>query len=175
MTRQKAAPAPEPADTPMHALVRELIADLQAMRAKIPGFRDAHPKTRKLVRTYRSVPREFIAKMNDTVKQSEEMKSFGTYNPEAGAETLDFVDNFKLFRSFVEMFLSGVNFTIEYRHAEIAERALETYQLSKALRSGPRSNLRMHVAELRQALNRAGSRRRRKKTGRAQATAKKVE
>jgi hypothetical protein len=163
MRRKKAVPVPEPVDTPMHALVRELIADLQAMRAKIPGFRDAHPKTRKMVRTYRSVPREFIAKMNDSVKQSEEMKSFGTYDPEAGAETLDFVDNFKLFRSFVEMFLSGVNFTIEYRHAEIADRALQTYQLSKALRTGPRSDLRAHVAHLREALNRAGRRRRKKK------------
>jgi hypothetical protein len=163
MRRQKALPVPEPVDTPMQALVRELIADLQAMRAKIPGFRDAHPKTRKLVRTYRSVPREFIAKMNDSVKQSEEMKSFGTYDPEAGAETLDFVDNFKLFRTFVEMFLSGVNFTIEYRHAEIAEHALETYQLSKALRTGPRSDLRSHVARLREALNRSGRRRRKKK------------
>jgi len=38
-----------------------------------------------MVRTYRSVPREFIAKMNDCVKQSDEMTSFGTYDPEAGA------------------------------------------------------------------------------------------
>src|SRR5437763_1626380 len=163
MSKQKALPAPQPANTPMHALVRELIADLQAMRAKIPGFRDPHPKRRKLVRTYRSVPREFISKMNDSAKQSEEMKSFGTYDPQAGAEALDFIDSFKLFRGFVEIFLSGVNFTIEQRHADIAERALETYQLSKALRTGPKSNLRMHVAQLREALNRAGRRRRKKK------------
>ncbi|HEX3110083.1 MAG TPA: hypothetical protein VHU41_13395, partial [Thermoanaerobaculia bacterium] len=95
--------------------------------------------------------------------------SFGTYDPEAGAEALDFVDNLKLFRSFVEMFLSGVNFTIEYRHAEIAEHALETYQLSKALRTGPRSDLRSHVARLREALNRAGRHRKKKKAASASA------
>ena len=146
----------------MQTLVQELIADLKAMRAKIPRFQDPHPKTRKLVRTYRSVPRAFVLTMNGCAQQSEEMKSFGTYDPIAGAEALDFIDNFKVFRDFVEIFLSGVNFTIEYRHAEIAERALQTYQLSKALRTGPKSTLRMHVAELREALNRAGRKRRKK-------------
>jgi hypothetical protein len=147
----------------MHALVLELIDDLNAIRAKIPRFQDPHPKTRKMVRTYRSVPREFIVVMNGCAQQSEEMKMFGTYDPEAGAEALDFIDNFRVFTDFVEMFLLGVNFTIEWRHAEIAERALQTYQLSKALRTGPRSNLRQHVASLREAMNRAGRKRRKKK------------
>ena len=160
---KKALPTRKPTDTPMQTLVQELIKDLQAMRAKIPRFQDPHPKTRKLVRTYRSVPRAFVVTMNGCAQQSEEMKAFGTYDPMAGIQALDFIDNFKVFRDFVEIFLSGLNFTIEYRHAEVAERALQTYQLSKVLKTGPKSDLRMHVAELREALNRAGRKRRKKK------------
>jgi len=157
-------PEPDATITPMHVLMQELVEDLNAIRAKIPRLQYPHPRTTKLVRTYRSVPRAFIKQMNDTVKYEDEIKAFGTYDWEAGEEALDFVDNFRTFRTEVNAFLSALNFTIEYRHAEVAEKALQTYQIAKALRRRLGSNLGSHVERLREALNRAGKKRGRKQS-----------
>jgi hypothetical protein len=154
---------PEVTITPMHLLMMELVQDLNAIRAKIPRLQSPHPRTTKLVRTYRSVPRAFVEQMNNTVKYEDEIKVFGTYDWEAGAEALDFVDNFRIFRGEVNGFLSALNFTIELRHAEVAEKALQTYQIAKALRRRRGSNLGSHVTRLREALNRAGKKRAKKK------------
>ena len=156
-------PPDEPVVTPMQLLVKELFADLEAIQAKIPNFQYPHPRTRKLVRTYRSVPRAFIQEMNDSVKMEPELQAFGIYDPEAGAEALDFTDNLKIFRGAVNRFLVGLSFTIEFRHGELAEKALQTYQISKALRRRQGSNLGSHVTRLREALNRAGRKRGKRK------------
>jgi hypothetical protein len=154
----------EPVVTPMQLLIRELFADLEAIKAKIPRFQYPHPRTSKIVRTYRSVPRAFVHEMNDSVKVEPELQAFGIYDPEAGAEALDFTDNFKIFRGSVEDFLRGLNFTIEFRHAEVAEKGLQTYQIAKALRRRRGSTVGPHVDALREALNRAGRKRGKKKT-----------
>ena len=159
-------PPDEPVVTPMQLLVKELLADMEAIEAKIPHFQYPHPRSRKLVRTYRSVPRAFIQEMNDSVKYEPELQAFGIYDPEAGAEALDFTDNLKIFRGAVNRFLLGLNFTIEFRHAEVAEKALQTYQIAKAIRRRQGSNVGSHVTRMREALNRAGRKRgRRKKEG----------
>jgi hypothetical protein len=101
--------------------------------------------------------------MNNTVKAEDEIRAVGTYDWEAGEAALDFVDNFRMFRNEVNGFLSGLNFTIELRHAEVAEKALQTYQIAKALRRRRGSNLGSHVTRLREALNRAGKKRAKKK------------
>jgi hypothetical protein len=101
--------------------------------------------------------------MNDTVKEEGEIRTVGTYDWEAGEAALDFVDNFRIFRNEVNGFLRGLNFTIELRHAEVAEKALQTYQIAKALRRRRGSNLGSHVTRLREALNRAGKKRGKKK------------
>ncbi len=155
--------APEATVTPMQLLVKELVADLEAIRAKIPKFQYPHPKTRKLVRTYRSVPRAFVKQMNDTVRYEDELQAIGTYDWEAGENALDFIDNFRAFRNEVGAFFQGLNFTIEFRHAEVAEKALQTYQIAKALRRRKGSRVGEHVDALREALNRAGRKRGRKK------------
>jgi hypothetical protein len=149
--------------SPMHALVKELHADLEAMRSKIPRYQYPHPKTRKLVRTYRSVPREFVQHMNESVRLSQELQAFNTYDPEAGDAALDFVDNFKMFRADVNSFLQGLSYTMEVRHAEVAEKALQTYQVAKVFRRKPGTSLGPHLTRLREALNRAGKKRRKKK------------
>jgi hypothetical protein len=161
--RRKVVPAPPPTITPMHLLVTELLADLAAMQAKIPRFQHPHPKTQKVVRTYRSVPREFVKQINDSVRDSDELRAFKTYDVEEGLEAVDFADNFRKFRDALDIFTRGLNFTIEYRHAEVAAKGLQTYQIAKALRTRPRSDLRSHVARMRDALNRAGKKRRKKK------------
>jgi len=161
--RDEQVPAAPPTNTPMYLLMRELVEDLNAIRAKIPRLQIPHPRTTKLVRTYRSVPRAFIQQMNNTVKEEDEIRVVGTYDWEAGEAALDFVDNFRIFRNEVNGFLSGVNFTIELRHAEVAEKALQTYQIAKALRRRRGSNLGSHVTRLREALNRAGKKRGKKK------------
>lgn len=155
---------PEATVTPMELLVKELMTDLDALRAKIPSFRFPHPTTRKMVRTYRSVPRDFVKQMNDTVRLNDEIRAVGIYDADDGAAALDFVDHFKVFRSQVAIFLHGLNFTIEYRHAEVAAKGLQTYQIIKALRRSPRSTLGSHLENLREALNRAGKKRGRKKS-----------
>lgn len=165
--KRKALPAgneetPEATVTPMELLVKELVADLEAIRAKIPRFQYPHPKTRKLVRTYRSVPRAFVKQMNDTVRYEDELQAIGTYDWQAGEDALDFIDNFRAFRNEVGAFFQGLNFTIEFRHAEVAEKALQTYQIAKALRRRKGSNVGSHVDALREALNRAGRKRGRK-------------
>lgn len=157
--RDEDAAEPEPVETPMYLLMKELVGDLEAIQAKIPRFQFPHPRTRKLVRTYRSVPRAFVHEMNDVVRDDRELQAVGTYDVQAGDEALDFVDNFKIFRGAVEGFLRGLNFTIEYRHAEVAEKALQTYQIGKALGRRRGSNVRPLVARLREALNRAGKKR----------------
>lgn len=161
---RKEGPAePQATVTPMELLVKELKADLDAIRAKIPNFQYPHPTTRKMVRTYRSVPREFVQRMNDTVRLNDEIRAVGIYNHEDGIKAADFVDHFKIFREEVAGFLHGLNFTIEYRHAEIAAKGLQTYQIIKALRRSPRSTLGSHLETLREALNRAGKKRGRKR------------
>ena len=162
-TRVEQVPEPEVTETPMYLLMKELVADLEAIRAKIPRFQYAHPRTTKVVRTYRSVPRAFVEQMNDTVRYDAELQAIGTYDYQAGEEALDFTDNFRIFRGEVTRFLHGLNFTIEYRHAEVAEKALQTYQIAKALRRRRGSSLGPHVARLREALNRAGRKRGKKK------------
>jgi hypothetical protein len=149
--------------SPIQALVTELLVDLEAIRAKIPRFQHPHPKTRKLVRTFRSVPRQFVVQMNDSVHLSEELQAFKTYDPVEGAAALDFVDNFKVFRSQLASFLEAVNFTMEVRFAEVAEKGLRTYQIAKAFRRAPRTSLGPHLTRMREALNRAGGKRRKKK------------
>lgn len=166
--KRKARPAgkeeaPAATVTPMELLVKELAADLEAIRAKIPRFQYPHPKTRKLVRTYRSVPRAFVKQMNDTVRYEDELQAIGTYDWQAGEDALDFIDNFRTFRNEVGAFFQGLNFTIEFRHAEVAEKALQTYQIAKALRRRKGSNVGSHVDALREALNRAGKKRGKKK------------
>jgi hypothetical protein len=157
------APEPSATVTPMKALVVELLADLEAIRAKIPRFQHPHPKTRKLVRTFRSVPREFVQQMNDSVKFSDELQAFKTYDPEEGAAALDFVDNFRVFSSQLSSFLQAVNFTMEVRFAEVAEKGLRTYQIAKAFRRAPRTSVGPHLTRMRDALNRAGRKKRKKK------------
>ncbi|HEV8434616.1 MAG TPA: hypothetical protein VGR95_14465 [Thermoanaerobaculia bacterium] len=161
--RDEQVPAPKATQTPMNLLMMELVDDLNAIRAKIPRLHYPHPRTTKLVRTYRSVPRAFVEQMNNTVKEEDEIRSVGTYDWEAGEAALDFVDNFRIFRNEVNGFLRGLNFTIELRHAEVAEKALQTYQIAKALRRRRGSNLGSHVTRLREALNRAGKKRAKKK------------
>src|ERR1043166_4516682 len=101
--------------------------------------------------------------MKDTVRSNDEIRAAGTYDHEDGAAAIDFVDHFKTFRNEVASFLHGLNFTIEYRHAQVAAKGLQTYQIIKALRRSPRSTLGSHLENLREALNRAGRKRGRKK------------
>src|SRR6478735_8717364 len=117
--RDEQVPAPNATNTPMYLLMKDLVDDLNAIRAKIPRLQFPHPRTTKLVRTYRSVPRAFVEQMNNTVKQEDEIRTVGTYDWEAGEAALDFVDNFRIFRNEVNGFLRGLNFTIEVRHAEV--------------------------------------------------------
>jgi hypothetical protein len=154
---------PEATVSPMQALVKELVRDLEAIQAKIPRFQYPHPRTRGLVKTYRSIPRAFVQQMNDSVKYDEELQAVGTYDYQAGADALDFIDNFRAFSSTVAGFLHGLNFTIEFRHAEVAEKGLQTYQIAKALQRRQGSNVGGHVEALREALNRAGKKRMKKK------------
>ena len=162
-TPDEDVPEPDATPTPMNLLMKELVEDLNAIRAKIPYLQYPHPRTTKLVRTYRSVPRAFVKQMNDTVKYEPELQAIGTYDYQDGEEALDFTDNFRAFRTEVNALLSALNFTIEYRHAEVAEKALQTYQIAKALGRRPGSNLGSHVERLREALNRAGRKRGKKK------------
>jgi hypothetical protein len=153
------ASEPEATVTPMEILVIELVADLKALEAKIPHFQYPHPRTTRLVRTYRSVPKAFIKEMNDCVMYDAELQAVGTYDARAGAEALDFVTNFRNFSVMVGGFLRGLNFTIEHRHAEVAEKALQTYQIAKALRRRKGSSVVSKVPRMRAALNRAGKKR----------------
>lgn len=100
--------------------------------------------------------------MNDSVRFDGELQAVGTYDYQAGEEALDFVDNFRTFATAVNGFLRGLNFTVEYRHAEVAEKALQTYQIAKVFGRRPNSTAGTYVARMREALNRAGKKRGRK-------------
>jgi hypothetical protein len=163
---QKRAPH-DPADTVTvtanEQLVKELEVLLKELMAKIPRLQLPHPKTAKLVKTHRSVPREFINTMIAIVGDSEQLASLGTFDASAGLEAMQFLDAFRPLRAQVASLLSAINYTMEVRKAEVAAQALQTYDIIKALNRDKKHRLNAHVEHLRRDMHRSGRRKGTKK------------
>ena len=150
----------DPADTVTvtanELLVKELEVLLADFMAKIPRIQLPHPKTAKLVKTHRSVPRAFINTMIAVVADSDQVANLGTFDASAGLEAMQFLDAFRPLRAQVATLLSAITYTMEVRKAEVAAQALQTYDIIKALNRDKKNRLNAHVEHLRRDMHRSG-------------------
>ena len=135
---------------------------LAAVEAAIPGLQAPHPSTSRRIRGHRTVPRVFISSMIAAVEASELLQRVQMFDTDEALAALQFEAAFRSVVNDVTLLLRSLTYTIDARLAGVASKALQTYDIAKALARDPRNtDLVTHIGNLKRDLGRKGPRKKR--------------
>ena len=152
---------PVPAQTPTITHYQQVAANLNKaiddMLALMPAFVEAHPATKRAVRTQRSVSNDFIVSAIAAVEQNPEIEGLHDFNVAEARDTLQFSEAFRPMKDKLNAAAVNVEFSIGFRRANIVEPALQVYAVTKGLARNPaRTSAAAHAANLKRDLGRSG-------------------
>jgi hypothetical protein len=166
VTGVTAAAAPDDPASPQTPTVthyQQVAANLNKaiyeMLALMPNFVESHPATKGVVRSQRSVSNDFIISAIAAVEQNPEIDGLHDFDVAEARDVLQFSEAFRPMKDKLNAAALNVEFSIDFRRANVVEPALQVYAVTKGLARNPaRTSAAAHAANLKRDLGRKGGR-----------------
>jgi hypothetical protein len=138
-------------------LADDFMKALDALITGLPPMETSHPSTSPFVRGKLNIPRPFLESTVAAVEQSPELQALNKLDSVKGRETLQFLEAFRTVHDKLTGFSKDLKFTLEARHAALANDALQIYYLAKGVIRDPNSPaVTHHVENMKRDLARKG-------------------
>ncbi len=148
---------PTPTITHYQQIAAEFMAALDEISQIIPKLAAAHVSTVNLVRSRLNVPNQFLATVTAAVVQVPELQAMQKLDVNEALDTLQFLEAFRPVRDKVDAFATNLKYTMDSRKADLATKALLTYDVAKGLARDPNSaTIAALVANMKRDLGRRG-------------------
>lgn len=148
---------PTPTITHYQQIAAEFMAALDEIAQIIPKLAAAHVSTANLVRSRLNVPNQFLATVTAAVVQVPELQAMQKLDVNEALDTLQFLEAFRPVRDKVDAFATNLKYTMDSRKADLATKALLTYDVAKGLARDPNSaTIAALVANMKRDLGRRG-------------------
>jgi len=148
---------PTPTITHYQQIAAEFMAALDEISQIIPKLAAAHVSTANLVRSRLNVPNQFLATVTAAVVQVPELQAMQKLDVNEALDTLQFLEAFRPVRDKVDAFATNLKYTMDSRKADLATKALLTYDVAKGLARDPNSaTIAALVANMKRDLGRRG-------------------
>ena len=133
----------------------KIVEALEIIAARMPDLEIPHPSTSRRVRGARTIPRELVAAMIDTVEISPGFRAIGTFDAAAAREALQAIDARRKVAVRLATLLEHINYTNEAQWARLATAATQTLTIAGLRAKRPDgAELVSHVKRLRKILGR---------------------
>ena len=137
------SPPPSGPVTPTAALYQQLAAEFTSALDKIativPKLEPSRLSTANFVRTYQSVPQEFLGTVIAAVERDADLQGLQKFDVVSARDTLQFLDAFRPVMDRVNEFAKQLQFIMNSRKAVVASDALLVYRVAKGLGADPRN------------------------------------
>ena len=148
---------PTPTITHYQQIAAEFMAALDEIAQIIPKLAAAHVSTANLVRSRLNVPNQFLSTVTAAVVQVPELQAMQKLDVNEALDTLQFLEAFRPVRDKVDAFAKNLKYTMDSRKADLATKALLTYDVAKGLARDPNSaTIAALVANMKRDLGRRG-------------------
>jgi hypothetical protein len=125
--------AVEQKKTELEAFRDEIMADLDAVAAKVEKFERWQFEPEEFVRAYVNVPRPFLTSTVALVEQRDDLAATKKLDPVEGRETLEYLSAFATVADRFEAIGKRVRRNMRSRHARLAAQAMQMYAIVKGL------------------------------------------
>jgi hypothetical protein len=146
-----------PTITHYQQIATEFMTALDEISQLIPKLEAAHVSTANVVRSRLNVPNQFLATVTASVEQVPELQAMEKYDVNEARDTLQFLEAFRPVRDKVDAFATNLKYTMDSRKADLATKALLTYDVAKGLARDPNSaTISALVSNMKRDLGRRG-------------------
>lgn len=150
---------PTPTVTHYDQVAANFSRALEELLAMVPHFVPAHPSTKGVVRTQKTVSDEFLVSMIAAVEETPGMLGLNQFDVTEARDSLQYGQAFRPMRDKLFAAATNLDFSINQRRADVVKPALESYQVIKGLARNAAGTLAAsHAGNLRRDLGRAGRR-----------------
>jgi hypothetical protein len=111
----------------------EILADLDAVAAKVEKFERWQFEPQEFVRAYINVPKVFLTTMVSLVEHQSELAAMKKLDPAEGRETLEYADAFASVADRFEAIGKRLRRNMRSRLARLAAQAMQMYAIVKGL------------------------------------------
>lgn len=125
--------AVEPRKTELELFRDEIMADLDAVAAKVEKFERWQFEPEEFVRAYINVPKVFLVSMVALVEQKGELAAMQKLDPAEGRETLEYAAAFAAVADRFEAIGKRLRRNMRSRLARLAAQAMQMYAIVKGL------------------------------------------
>jgi hypothetical protein len=148
---------PSPTITYYQQLATQFMADFDQVAQIIPKLESDQVVTAEFVRSYQSVPIEFLSTTTSAVEQTPEFQNINKLDIAMARDTLQLLDAFRPVLDKVSAFTKNLQFTLMSRKALLGFETLQVYDIAKGFaRDRNNAIIPALVANMKRDLGRRG-------------------